>query len=489
LALAERFVEVDRSTPMLLPADLRDWVPEDDLVHFVIEAVKTLPSGEFVVNERGTGYAQYPPSMMLALLIYCYANGIFSSRRIERATYRDLGVRFLTGDTHPDHDTICSFRRQNEKLIAKFFVRVLELARELKLLQVGTISVDGTRLKANASKHRGVSSQRSGQLIKQLEEDVKELLRQAERADSQGEMDPARLPEEIAKRQELKAKLEAARQQLEERHREEFAAETAQYEKKKQKWENNDRRGHEPKPPASSGPDPKSQSNLTDPDSRIMRKSKNEAFAQAYNPQLAVDADGSQLVLGAYVSQISADNNELKPMLEAVSQNLGQKPQAVLADRGYINGPVIEQIQAQGIEAYVALSAEAYERRPYDLHSEEKRRENPRQSRLRRFGVPGLPGVPVRSRRCSDATAMTSSTGADENRVRCPAHLPPGKGAPRFPVRKECLRRPGAIALRCQWRSLPQSVAERWDRPLGHFPGDWSGRRIRKARNECRDSE
>src|SRR5258708_5553857 len=171
--MAERFVEVDRNTPMLLPADLRDWVPEDDLVHFVIEAVKTLPSGEFVVNERGTGYAQYPPSMMLALLIYCYANGIFSSRRIERATYRDLGVRFLTGDTHPDHDTICSFRRQNERLIAKLFVRVLELARELKLLQVGTISVDGTRLKANASKHRGVSYQRSGQLIEQLEEEVK----------------------------------------------------------------------------------------------------------------------------------------------------------------------------------------------------------------------------------------------------------------------------------------------------------------------------
>jgi hypothetical protein len=162
----------------------------------------------------------------------------------------------------------------------------LELARELKLLQVGTISVDGTRLKANASKHRGVSSQRSGQLIKQLEEEVKELLGKAERADSQGEIDPARLPAEIAKRQALKAKLAAARQQLEERHRQEFAAEVTQYEKKKQNWENNDRSGHEPKPPASSGPDPKSQSNLSDPDSRIMRKSKNEAFAQAYNAQL-----------------------------------------------------------------------------------------------------------------------------------------------------------------------------------------------------------
>lgn len=377
--MAERFVEVDRNTPMLLPADLRDWVPEDDLVHFVIEAVQTLPTGEFVVNERGTGYAQYPPSMMLALLIYCYANGIFSSRRIERATHRDLGVRFLTGDTHPDHDTICSFRRQNGKLIAKFFVQVLELARELKLLQVGTISIDGTRLKANASKHRGVNYQRSGKLIDQLETEVEELLGKAEQADSQGEMDLARLPEEIVKRQELKAKLEAARQQLEERHRQEFAAEVAEYEKKKENWEKNDRRGHEPKPPVSRGPDPKDQTNLTDPDSRIMRKSKNEAFAQAYNAQLAVDADGSQLVLGAYVSQSSADNNELKPMVQAVSHNLGQKPQAVLADRGYINGPSIEQIQGQGIAAFVAVSAEAHERRPYDLRCEDQRRENPRQ--------------------------------------------------------------------------------------------------------------
>ena len=284
----------------------------------------------------------------------------------------------MTGDTHPDHDTICSFRRQNEKLIGKFFVRVLELARELKLLQVGTISVAGTRLKANASRHRGVNYQRSGQLIEQLEAEVKELLRKAERADSQGEMDPAKLPAEIAQRQELQAKLEAARQHLEERHRQEFAAEVAEYEKKKAAWEKNQRRGHDPKPPAPSGPDPSDQSNLSDPASRIMGKSKNEAFAQAYNAKLAVDADGSQLILGAYVSQNSADNNELKPMLEAVSHNLAQKPQAVLADRGYITGAIIEQIQAQGIEAYVALRAEAYERRPYDLRTEEKRRENPR---------------------------------------------------------------------------------------------------------------
>src|SRR6516165_3529044 len=208
--MGERFVEVDRNTPLLLPADMRDWVPEDDLVHFVLEAVKSLPTTEFVVNERGSGYAQYPPSMMLALLIYCYANGIFSSRRIERATYRDLGVRFLSGDTHPDHDTICSFRRQNAELIAKFFVRVLELARELKLLQVGTISVDGSQFKANASKHRGVNYERSGQLLEQLKQEIQALLEQAERADSQGEIDSAKLPQEIAKREALQSKLKAA---------------------------------------------------------------------------------------------------------------------------------------------------------------------------------------------------------------------------------------------------------------------------------------
>jgi transposase len=379
--MAERFVEVDRNTPMLLPADLRDWVPEDDLVHFVIEAVKILPTGQMMVNERGTGYAQYPPSMMLALLIYCYANGIFSSRRIERATYRDLGVRFLTGDTHPDHDTICSFRRQNAALIAKFFVRVLELAQELKLLQVGTISVDGSQIKANASKHRGVSYQRATELIQQLELEVKELLAKAERADSQGEVDPAKVPAELAKTQALQAKLQQAHQKLEQRHQEDFAAELAQYQKKKENWEKNKRRGNEPKPPVSSGPDGNAQSNLSDPDSRIMRKSKNEAFAQAYNAQLAVDADGSQLILATGISQSSADNNQLQPLVQAATHNVGQKPQRVLADYGYLNGAMIEQIQSQGIEAYVAVNAQAYQRRRHDLREEKKRRENPRKNR------------------------------------------------------------------------------------------------------------
>jgi len=376
--MAENFVEVDRDTPMLLPADLRDWVPEDDLVHFILEAVKGLDRTQWVVNERGSGRAQYPPLMMLALLIYCYANGIFSSRRIERATYRDLGVRFLTGDTHPDHDTICAFRRQNQRLISRCFVQILELAQELKLLQVGTISVDGTRLEANASKHRGVSYQRSGELIEQLELEVKELLRRAEAADNQSETDLQQLPKEIGQRQALATKLQAARQQIEARHREQFAAEQGEFEKRQADYEQRKGRGIKPSPPKDRGPDPNAQANLTDPDSRIMRKTKNEAFAQAYNAQLAVDAEGSQLILGTGISQNSADNNQLQPMLERVEDTLGQSPTAILADHGYVNGEVIAQIEARGIESFIALRAEAAERRRYDLRQTEQRRENPR---------------------------------------------------------------------------------------------------------------
>ena len=130
--MAERLVNVDRETPLLLPVDLRDWVPENDLVHFVINAVETMNLTTLSVNRRGTGDEQYPPRMMLELLIYCYASGVFGSRRIERATYRDLGVRYLTGDTHPDHDTICAFRRANGEVIKEAFLEVLKLAREMK---------------------------------------------------------------------------------------------------------------------------------------------------------------------------------------------------------------------------------------------------------------------------------------------------------------------------------------------------------------------
>ena len=182
--MSTRFVTIDRQTPMLMPPDLRSWVGEDDLVHFVLEAVETVPLSRFGVNCRGSGSEQFPPRMMLALVVYCYANGIFGSRRIERATYRDVAVRYLTADTPPDHDTICAFRRGNFEAVSAAFLEVLKLAHELKLLKVGTISIDGTHIKANASKYQALSYERASELEQQLKLEIEQLMVQAEQADA-----------------------------------------------------------------------------------------------------------------------------------------------------------------------------------------------------------------------------------------------------------------------------------------------------------------
>ena len=148
------FIQADPNQPLLLPIDLREWVPADDMVHFILEAVEQVPLAHFQFNVRGSGSKQYHPRMMLALLIYCYANGVFGSRRIEAATYRDIAVRYLCAGAHPDHDTICKFRRENVDAIGESFLRVLRLAQELKLLRVGTISVDGTKVDAAMRRQR-----------------------------------------------------------------------------------------------------------------------------------------------------------------------------------------------------------------------------------------------------------------------------------------------------------------------------------------------
>lgn len=211
------FISDDRSQRLLLPPDLRDWVPEDDLAHFIIDAVDRVRLGSFQVNWKGTGKAQYHPRMMLALLIYCYANGIFSSRRIERATYRDIGVRFVAADAHPDHDTIATFRRVNAEAITEAFSQVLLLAREVGLLKVGMVSIDGTKIDANASKIRSVRYDRAKELRARLEADIKAMLAKAEAADASDQPDPQALPKEISRREKLKEKLDAAVHHLEDR--------------------------------------------------------------------------------------------------------------------------------------------------------------------------------------------------------------------------------------------------------------------------------
>jgi transposase len=379
------FVEANRDQPFLLPPDLREWVPEDDLAHFVLAAVERVDLHHFRVNERGSGSAQYPPRLMLALLIYSYANGIFSSRRIERATHRDLGVRFIAANTHPDHDTICTFRRENEAAIAESFLQVLLLARELKLLKVGTVSVDGTKLDANASLHKSVRYDRAGELVTQLQGEIAEVMRQAETADAGGEGDPQALPAEIARREVLRAKLDAARSRLEAQAASRAAAEQAAYEAKVQAREARPGRskGKHPKPPSAT-PEDDEQNNLTDPDSRILRKHKRAEPRQGYNAQAVVDADGSYLILGARVSQCASDRGELVADIATIPAAVGT-PTTVLADNGYAHGAEVEKLEAEGIEVLVATGRPGRRRHDFRPVREEKTPKDPQAAWLVRM--------------------------------------------------------------------------------------------------------
>jgi len=367
--MATRFVNVDRETPMLLPPDLREWVPADDMVHFVIEAVAGMNLPMLKVNGRGCGSEQYPPKMMLQLLIYCYANGIFSSRRIERATYRDVAVRFLTADTHPDHDTICTFRRENFEAVGQAFLQVLHLARTMGVLKVGTVSVDGTHIKANASKNRNVRYDRAKQLERQLEEDIRDLMERAEKADHRDDGHGQSIPDEIARRENLRGKIQAARQYLENKAKDRALAEQPEYEEKVRNREGRENKGRKIHPPQDTPAD-REQVNLTDHDSRLMRKSKRDGYTQSCNAQAAVDADGSQLILSHHVTTCASDANELEPSVNAIPASVGT-PDKVLADTGYANADTIERMEKDGQDLYVAVSRNAgSSQRRYDFRPE-----------------------------------------------------------------------------------------------------------------------
>lgn len=324
-------------------------MPEDHLAHFILEAVNALTLTGVRVNDRGTGDAQYPPRMMLAVLIYCYATGVFGSRQIERATHTDVAVRFLSGDTHPDHDTICAFRRGNGPLLKNSFVEVLKLAREMKVLKVGRIAVDGTKAQANASKHAAVSYKRAGEKIEQLESEVAELLGKAEQADSKPLEDGLTLPGEVARRRERIEKLKAARAALEERARERAESERAAYEAKRaERQERRDRGervgGREPQAPKET-PKDSDQYNFTDPESRIMKAGNGSHFEQAYNAQAALPTEVAETV------------------------------REVLADSGFVSEAAINQLERDGkVTVYAAVEKTSHHRRVCDL---EKRDDPP----------------------------------------------------------------------------------------------------------------
>jgi transposase len=244
------FIPFSRDQAFLLPPDVKDWLPADDVAHFVVAAVDRVPLGAFAVRPIPGGKAQYHPRLLLALLIDCYANGLFCSRRIERATHRDLGVRYVAANLHPGHDSIAAFRRASRAAFEAAFLQVLLLARESGLIRLGTVAIDGTQIDATASKIRSVRDDRAQELRAKLAADIAALTAQAETADAEAQPDPQALPAEIARREALKAKLDAACARLEEQARAEAAAAQPDYEAKKAAYEakKGRRRGTPPSP-------------------------------------------------------------------------------------------------------------------------------------------------------------------------------------------------------------------------------------------------
>ena len=320
--MAERLVNVDRQTPMLLPPDLREWVADNELVHLILEAVELCDLHAARLNVRGSGSEQYPPTMMLALLIYAYATGLFSSRRIERATYESVAVRYLCANHHPDHDTIATFRRENKELFQSCFAQVLLLAREAGVLRVGAVCVDGTRL-AGAGSAQAV--RRLEEIERELESLGAELLQKAEAADvSDRDAGGTQLPEELRDRAQRQKKLLAARATI--LARRQGAREAG--------------RRDEPRSGCRS-----ERASISEPESRCLGRQGGHAV-QGYNAQAVMDAGESGLIVGAHLSDAANDSNELAITLEKLPAEAGPLT-TVLVDKGYDDTEEIARVERE----------------------------------------------------------------------------------------------------------------------------------------------
>jgi transposase len=358
------FITVDRQTDYLLPPSVDDWLPENHLARFIVEVIDRLDLTELTRNYGGRGSAAHHPAVLLGLLIYGYVTGIPSSRKIERATYDSVAFRYIAANTHPDHDTLAHFRRRFGAQFEQLFVQVLMLAREMGMLKLGKVSVDGSKIKANASKHRALSWGHLQKIEKQLQQEVQQLLVLAESEDRKNVPDGMEVPKEIALRQERLAVLDEAKRKLEARAKERDMAAQAEYEDKLAKRQakrdaGKKPGGKDPEPP-TSGPQDKDQISLTDEESRIMKVSGG-GFDQCYNGQVAVDTD-SMLIVGAFVTQAGNDSRQIVPMLAVLTKQKDQigMPAQLLADTGYFSTANVNACVASGIEPLIAMKREAH---------------------------------------------------------------------------------------------------------------------------------
>ena len=360
-----RFICLDRDTAYLLPPSVDEWLPEDHLARFVVEVIDQLDLQQLTRQYAGRGSAAHHPAVLLGLLVYGYASGVHSSRKIERATYDSEAYRYVAANTHPDHDTLATFRRRFLKEIEALFVQVLMLAREMKLLKLGTIALDGTKVLANASKHKALSWGHANKIEAQLQREVQSLLALAEQSDSAAVPDGMDVPAEIARRHERLQAIAQAKAKIAQRASERHQAEQQEYEAKAAKRQaqrdaGDKPRGKDPEPPTHSGPKDSDQVNLTDEQSRIMPISGG-GFAQCYSAQAAVDTD-TMLVLTAHVTQASNDKRQIETTLQhlvALPQALGHVD-TLLADTGYFSAANVAACQGQGIEPLLSMKRQSH---------------------------------------------------------------------------------------------------------------------------------
>jgi len=358
-----RFRSWEREQPLLLAQDLREWLPEGHLADFVCDVVATLELGAIwdSYDGRRGGQPPYHPQMMVSLLVYAYCTGMRSSRQIEAATYESVAFRVITADQHPDHDTIAEFRRRHLARLSGLFVQVLRMCQKAKLVRLGHVALDGTKMRANASKHKAMSYGRMEKTEAELAAEVERLLTEAARVDAEEDARYGKgkrgdeLPDDLRFKQKRLETIREAKRALEDEARAEAQrrrAELAEQERAREE-SGKKRMGPPPKEP-SDRPAPKAQRNFTDPDSRIMKDGATKSFEQCYNCQAAVDA-AAQVIVATVVTQEANDKQQVEPLIEKAKENLdGATPREASGDNGYFSEGNVTYLEKETIEPYLA---------------------------------------------------------------------------------------------------------------------------------------
>ena len=363
--MSAHFKAVDRQSLYMFPPSVEDWLDQKHLARFIVDVVSKLDLHELKMAYSGGGSQAYHPEMLLALLFYGYATGVFSSRKLEQATYDSIAFRYIAANTHPDHDTLAAFRKRFLQQLKPLFVQILLLAKTLGFLNLGKISLDGSKVQANASKHSALSWGHAIELEQQLNQEVARLMAMAEEADSTEVPDGMDIPSELAQREQRLKAIAEAKAKLEARAAERQAAEQAEYEAKQaQRQAKAQSSGRPPRGPEPKAPEPgvrnSDQINRTDEQSRIMPAS-GKSFQQAYNVQAGVETE-SLLIVTEHVTQAVNDKREVTPTLEGLDQlpeALG-KAEALLADNGYYSEANVKACQAEKLTPYIAAGREGH---------------------------------------------------------------------------------------------------------------------------------